>query len=158
MKNRVIEIAESKGYEIQFENNNFMITQDGIVYYYKFILDKLSLVRIYTELAPVTDRKVKDDIGKITITIVGKDLFEVALEDAIIEVNNEGKEMTFEEHIRFVCSSEFTEESINQKDIITRMGKADKYYYKITHSYISSNRLREIYEIGKTIAEELNAE
>lgn len=158
MKNRVMEIADDKGYEIQFENNNFVITHDDIAYYYKGTLNKLSLVKIYTELAPVTDIKVKDDIGKITITLVGKDEFNVALEDSVIEVNNQGKEITVKENIGFVCSSEFTLESINQDDIVSKMGKAEKYYNKITKNYISGNRLREIYESGETMANELNAE
>lgn len=158
MKNRVMEIADDKGYEIQLENNNFIITHDGIVYYYKCILEKLYLVKIYTELAPVTELKVKDDIGKITITVVGKDEFDVALEDSVIEVNNQGREMAVKENIRFVCSSEFTLESINQNDIVSQMGKAEKYYNKITNNYISCERLREIYERGEAIAKELDIE
>lgn len=157
MHDRIIGIADEKGYEIQFENiSSFRLTQNNITYYYKCIFGKVSLKKIYIELAPVTDLKVKDNIGKITITVMEKDKFNVALEDSIIDVNNQGKEMIVKEHIYFVCSSEFTLESIDRNDIVSQMGKAEKNYNKITNNYISGNRLREIYEEAKIIEEELN--
>ncbi|MCM1158591.1 MAG: hypothetical protein NC300_10055 [Bacteroidales bacterium] len=159
MKNKVIEIANEKGYDIQFENNHiFYIIQDNIVYSYKCTLKKVSLVKIYTEMEPITDIKIKGNKGKITITIIGKDEFDVALQDSVIEINNQGKEMIIDENIHFVCSAGFTLESINQNDMVTQMGKAEKNYNRITHNYISGNKLLELYEEGEVIADELEAE
>lgn len=155
MKNEIIEIAEQKGYDIQFENaQEFCIIKDGVKYYYKNNLGKVRLIKIYTEVPSKAEYEVVDDKGEITITVVGTDKVKVELKDGVIEVNNQGKELVFDEHISFVCSSKFTAESLDSDDIATIRGNADKYYNKITTNFITSEELRELYESGVVMAEE----
>lgn len=154
-KNRIMEIGEQKGYKIEFENNReFCITESNVKYYYKSSLGKMWLTKIYTEVPCKTERQVVDDKGQITITIIGKDSMEVALDDYVIEENARGIETNFHEHIYFVCSSEFTLESIDTNNSVSILGKASKYYNKITTNFITSEELRELYENGVTMAKE----
>ncbi len=149
MKNNIIEVAEQKGYDVEFEENQeFYVIEDDVKYYYKNSLGKVRLMKIYTEVSSKAEYEVVDNKGKITIMVVGDDKFEVALDDAVIEVNYQGKELVFHEHCSFVCSSEFTEESIDLNDIATIRGKAGKYYNKITTNFISGDEICELYKRG----------
>ena len=156
-KSNIMDIAEQKEYNITFENYfDFCITENDVKYYYRNILGRVKLLKIYTEVSCKGDYEVVDDIGKITISAVGKDTFEVSLSDQVLMINARGIETTFNESIRFVCSSEFTEESIDPNDIISIRGKANKYYNSITKDFISKEELCELYERSMEIEKEFH--
>ena len=153
---KIIATADDLGYQMQYEDDLYTLSEDGIEYSYKWILGKLYLYEIYTEQEPITDFEVDDNIGKLTITRLRRNKVDVTLRYVTTTINNQGTELTFESIIGFVCSPEFTVESIDPHDGVSILGKAEKYHHTITHNFIPEERLREIYERGEEIATEIN--
>ena len=80
------------------------------------------------------------------------------MEDDYIDEIYGGEESTFHESIRFVCDSDFSKESIDEKYHAAAIGKGEKEYYRITNNFITVERLKELYENGLELSECINEE
>ena len=73
-KNKMQDIAKQKEYDITFENYfDFYITENDVKYYYRNILGRTKLLKIYTEPSCKTDYNVVDGIGKITQNFISRE-------------------------------------------------------------------------------------
>ena len=68
------DIAKQKEYDITFENYfDFYITENDVKYYYRNILGRTKLLKIYTEPSCKTDYNVVDGIGNITQNFISRE-------------------------------------------------------------------------------------
>lgn len=154
MKKKVEKNAVILGYEIEFtEDNKFLIQEGKTEYYLKIEKQNLQLVKIVTERSPKTDIEVVDNKGMITITPLSLDKVEVSLEDTIEKSYDNGNVEHFNEKFRFVCGEEFSKESIDTEDSVSLLGKAERYYNKITRQWISEEELKNLYQRGLFLVE-----
>lgn len=157
MKNNIEDIAQKNGYNLEFLNDKeFYILQDGVKYYYKNGIIKTDFVKFEAEVDSSLDYEIVDNKGYITVFSLGEDKVEVVQEDDCPYTTASGKEAVFRESIRFTCTSEFTEESIDTDSATALVGKGNKEYTKVTKYFISAEELRELYENAMNICDSFN--
>ena len=156
-KSKIMDVAEKNNYDIEFEDEDeFMILQDDVKYYFKCGMTKVKFDKYETVVEAVEDCNIVDNKGYITVISHDKDTVEVIQEDDYIDEIYGGEESTFHERIRFVCDSDFSKESIDEKYHAAAIGKGEKEYNRITNNFITVERLKELYENGLELSECIN--